>query len=102
VPDNQLIPLAEMIQMLRLELKAARNASLGEEDVRFNLGPIELEFDIGVTKAGEGESGVKFWVLTLGAKGSYEKVQTQHIKLTLNPIGPDKADLNVNTYGELG
>ena len=73
--------------MLRKELSAARGQAKGA-DIAFTVGPIELDLEIGVTKEGEADAGIRFWVISLGAKGSYEKAQIQHLKLTLTPHHP--------------
>jgi len=99
VTEDQ-VPLAGLIKMLRNELSAARDQADGA-DINFTVGPIELDLEIGVTKEGEGDAGIRFWVISLGAKGSYQKVQTQHLKLTLTPHGPGGGDLNVRTTGAL-
>jgi hypothetical protein len=90
--EDDRIPLAEVMERLRAELKTARDVSQ-DDLLKFEVGPIELDFEIGVTKEGSGGAGVRFWVLSLGAKGSYEKLRTQHLKLTLIPkdlASPDK------------
>jgi len=98
--STEWVPLAGMIKSLRAEIQEAHRAGAGEE-ITFHIGPIELDFDIGVTKGGEGDVGIRFWVVSLGAKGSYEKVQTQHIKLTLTPQNSDGTDVSVATAGQV-
>lgn len=92
------VRLASMIMMLRKELSAARGQAKGA-DIAFTVGPIELDLEIGVTKEGEADAGIRFWVISLGAKGSYEKAQIQHLKLTLTPHHPGGGDFEVSTPG---
>jgi hypothetical protein len=99
VPEDW-VPLAGLIRVLRSELSVAHGEGEGA-DISFAVGPIELDLDIGVTKEGGGDAGIRFWVVSLGAKGSYQKVQTQHIKLTLIPQLPDGTDLKVATTGQI-
>ncbi len=89
------IPLAEAIRALRGELVAAVREAEGEE-VRFALGPVELELQLEVSKEAGGEAGIAFWVVTIAGKGSRTEATTHTVKLTLTPVGPSgEADLVV-------
>jgi hypothetical protein len=76
--------LAQAIGALRRELVQAQSAGAGE-DLRFRLGPVEMEFLVEVTREGSGEAGVKFWVVNVGAKGSLARGTTHRLTLTLQP-----------------
>lgn len=97
------VPLAATIQMLRAELGVAVAAGEGE-DLQFALGPVELEFELGITTEGSGEAGIRFWVVTLGADGSRSWERTHRIKLTLTPhrLGDPEGEVTVAGRGELG
>jgi hypothetical protein len=82
------IPLAAAIKELRSELQTAMEQGKDEE-LKFRLGDIELEFHVGVTKEAGGGGGIKFWLVSLEAKGSISTVQTQKITLTLKPETAD-------------
>jgi Trypsin-co-occurring domain 2 len=60
-----MIELAEVIGELRRELQAAMNDGEGEQ-LRFELGPVELEATVAVEKGGGGRAKVRFWVIELG------------------------------------
>ena len=60
--------LADTIAAVRRELSAAQAAGQGQP-VQFRTGPVELEFEVAVTRTGGGQAGVQLWVLTLGGKG---------------------------------
>jgi hypothetical protein len=79
-----MIELSDVIADLRAELDAARRAGAGE-DLRFELGPVELEVSVAVQKDAGGGAKVKFWVVELGADGKVSSTATQRIKLTLHP-----------------
>jgi Trypsin-co-occurring domain 2 len=79
--------LAETIAAVRRELSAAQAAGQGQP-VQFRTGPVELEFEVAVTRSGGGEAGVQLWVLTLGGKGERGQATTQRIKVTLQPVDP--------------
>jgi hypothetical protein len=76
--------VGELLRVLRSELETAITAGEGH-DLAFELGPIELELTVGVTREGTGEAGVKLWAITLGGSQSVGAEQTQRIKLTLAP-----------------
>jgi len=79
--------LADTIAAVRRELSLAQTAGQ-EQPVRFRTGPVELEFDVAVTRSGSGQAGVQLWVLTLGGKGELGHATTQRIKVTLQPVDP--------------
>ena len=79
------VPLAKAIAALRRELVAA--VSEGEDEgVRFALGPIELEFQVEVSSEAGVDAGVRFWVVSLGGRGSRASGATHTVRLTLSPV----------------
>jgi hypothetical protein len=84
------IPLASAIKALRRELVAAVKEA-NDQEVRFALGPIELEFQVEVSREAGGEAGVKFWVVSLGAKGSRMSGTTHTVRLSLSPVRASEA-----------
>ena len=83
--EGGLASLAETIAAVRRELSLAQAAGQGEP-VQFRAGPVELEFEVAVTRTGGGQAGVQIWVLTLGGKLERERANTQRIKVTLHPV----------------
>jgi len=79
------VPLAAAIDALRKELIAALERGAGEE-VRFALGPVELEFQVEMTWAGEADAAVRFWVVSLGGKGTRSSGRTHTVRLSLSPV----------------
>jgi Trypsin-co-occurring domain 2 len=75
------VELAQVIGQLRRELSAAMRDGEGE-DLRFELGPVELELTVAVSKETGPNAKVRFWVVELGADA---KVASQRITLTLDP-----------------
>jgi Trypsin-co-occurring domain 2 len=86
--DSKLPSLADTIAAVRRELSSAQAAGQGQP-VQFRAGPVELEFEVAVTRTGGGQAGVQLWVLTLGGKGELSHATTQRIKLTLQPVDPE-------------
>lgn len=83
--DEPQVPVASFIRALRRELVAA--VTEGEEqEVRFALGPIELELQVEVSSTGAGEAGVRFWVLAIGGKAERTSGRTQTLRLTMTPV----------------
>ncbi|MCA1697661.1 MAG: hypothetical protein LC790_01655 [Actinobacteria bacterium] len=79
------IPLADAIRALRIELQEAVRA--GEnEDLRFALGTIELELEVQAECEGSLETGIKFWLVSLGAKGARSSTSTHTLRLSLTPV----------------
>jgi Trypsin-co-occurring domain 2 len=86
------IPLRDAIRALRAEiLEARRDAST--EGVRFELGPIEMEFQVVARKEIGGEAKLGFHIFvaeaTLGGSGKGADERTQKVKFVLNPIFVD-------------
>jgi Trypsin-co-occurring domain 2 len=83
------IPLRDTIQALRAEIMQAAEAA-STQSVRFELGPIEMEFQVVVKKEGGGEAKLGFHILaadaTLGGSGKLASEGTQKVKFVLNPV----------------
>jgi hypothetical protein len=93
VDDKEaLLPsLADTIAAVRRELDLAQTAGQGQP-FRFRTGPVELEFEVAVTRTGAGQAGVQLWVLTLGGRGELGHATTQRIKVTLQPVNPETGE----------
>ena len=84
-----LVPLGEAIRSLRAELLQAMQDARDEE-LRFALGPVELEFQLtATTEAGAG-GAVRFWVIDASAKGSRANASTHTLRVTLTPVHASK------------
>jgi hypothetical protein len=78
------VGLADAVAALRRELTTAMAAGR-DSDMRFRLGPVEMEFSLEVMRQGGGEAGIMFGVVTVGGKGGVSKASTHRIKLILQP-----------------
>jgi hypothetical protein len=85
VPDRVPIPLAGAIRALRSELQEAIRAGDGEE-LRFALGPVELELQVQAAWEGGGKAGIKFWLVSIGAKGGRSSEATHTLRVSLTPV----------------
>jgi hypothetical protein len=100
------IPIAEAIQTIRREIVKAAKA--GEnEDIKFELGPIELEFQVEIAQERSGTSGVSagfnVWVIEAEVSGEgtvqHSRATTHTVKLTLNPTNAQGGPLQVAETG---
>ena len=89
------VGLAEAIKALRAELGQAMAEGSGQH-IRFRPGPIEMEFQLEVEDQVGAEAGIKFWVVTIGGKGSHTSGTTHRVALSLVPVGPDGKDLEIS------
>ncbi|MGH3247666.1 MAG: trypco2 family protein [Trebonia sp.] len=78
------LDLADVVRALRRELAAATAEADGSE-IRFELGPVELEFLVDVKKEGGVDGGVRFGVVSFGAKGGVASGSGHRLKLVLTP-----------------
>ena len=92
--EAQDIPLADAIKRLRDELVSAAKEG-ADKDVRFRLGPVQLDLEVAATYSGGGEAGVRFYLITLGGKAETSKARTHTIHLELHPLDADGKDLVV-------
>ncbi|AZQ32165.1 hypothetical protein EJ357_00635 [Streptomyces cyaneochromogenes] len=79
-----MIELSDMVRELRAQLTAAVADADGEL-VRFELGPVEVEATVAVTREAGADAKVRLWVVDAGANGKYTQAQTQRIRVTLTP-----------------
>jgi hypothetical protein len=94
--DDEQVELADAIAALREQLGEALRAG-SDEDVRFRLGPVELEFALTVKKDLHAEGGIKFWVISLGAGGGMSHDTVHRVKLVLQPVDVASEDLEVRS-----
>src|SRR5512135_1769855 len=92
---EQWVGLADAIRALRAELTTAMAEGDGES-LRFELGPVEMEFLLEVRREGGVDAGVRFWVISLGGEGSVASGSTHRVTLSLTP-----KDLVVVTPGPI-
>jgi hypothetical protein len=91
--DDAQIPLSSAIRALRRELVDAVKEG-EEQEVKFALGPIELELQVEVSSTGGGEAEIKFWVISLGGKGERTSGRTQTVRISLTPVLGTDGDSN--------
>jgi hypothetical protein len=82
------IELRQALGALRAELSDSIMAAV-DEKLHFEVGTIDLEFQVEVERTAEGSAGVKFWVLELGGKGSRTSTKTHAVTISLKPVSQD-------------
>jgi Trypsin-co-occurring domain 2 len=93
--DANGIPLAAYIRALRSELEAAQREGR-DAQTRFGVGPVEMEFEVAVTREREGHGGLQIWVFELGGAGKKGDASTQKVTLTLTPVDEEGRPLTVS------
>ena len=62
------------------------------EQLRFRLGTVSMEFEVGISHSVGGDAGVRFWVVTAGASGERGSTMSHRILLQLTPLLGGEAD----------
>lgn len=88
--------LASAIARAREELEQARAEGRGKE-VQFQVAEMELEFAVEVSDSAGADAGVRFWVVSLGAKGEVRRGDTNRVRVKLKPITPAGGELAVGS-----
>jgi len=87
--SEHMLPLGEVLQGLREEIVTAMH-SAEDQPVKFELGPIDLEFTVVAKREGGPNGKVKFEVFGFGAElggdAKFSNEKTQKVKLTLSPV----------------
>jgi hypothetical protein len=99
--DGELPSLADTIAAVHRELSLAQAAGQGQP-TRFRAGPVELDFEVAVTRAGGGPAGVRLWVLPLDGKGDRAHAPTQRIKIVWQPLDQETGTAGQVTGGRQG
>jgi hypothetical protein len=81
------ISLGEAVKALRGELARAMTAAEGES-LRFEVGPVEMEFAVTVRREGGGSAGVQLGVVSIGGAGSVSRdvVHRVTVRLTAKDV----------------
>jgi Trypsin-co-occurring domain 2 len=86
--------LTEAICVLREELEQAVSRSDGQQ-IRFLIGPVEMEFHVGVRREGGATGKARFWVLEAGTEGRYARETVQRVSITLQAVDDDGQPIRV-------
>jgi hypothetical protein len=78
------VGLADAVRALRAELNRAIEQGR-DEALRFELGKVEMEFGLEIGKESAGDAGIRFWVVSLGAKHGRTSAATHRVTIELTP-----------------
>lgn len=78
-------PLGMVIDKLRSELAALRDDAKDKE-LKFQVGEIEVELQVGITVDAHGEIGFDCWLYKAAGNVGIERASTQTVKLKLTPV----------------
>ena len=89
------IDLVDAVTALRRELIHAM-ASAEDEAVQFPVDQVMLQFQVGLTKTGEGRAGIRFWVFELGSSVQYARETVQTVTVVLGtPVDADGRPIKI-------
>jgi hypothetical protein len=88
------LQLAEFVDGLRNEFRRAQRGS--EPGIKFEVGPVEVEFSIVTTRETGADAKVRFWVVDAGGKATWTTAQTQRVTLVLTPVGDDGRKVEID------
>jgi hypothetical protein len=78
------VTLVDALDGLRAELaEAVANAQ--DHDILFPVDGVEIEFQVGLTRSGEGKAGLRFWVVELGGSLAHADQSVQTLRVRLGP-----------------
>ena len=83
--DEQVIGLAEAIDLVRAELARAQFEASGQS-IGFDVSSVEVEFGGELRREGRIEGQLRFWVVLGGASDTSARSTTQRIKVTLDAV----------------
>ncbi|WP_223064895.1 trypco2 family protein [Streptomyces sp. IB201691-2A2] len=76
-------------------LRAAMRA--GTQPLRFEVGPIEMDFTVELRRETTGDFGIKAFVIGAGGKRASARTDTHHVHLVLTPQLPDGSKFCIST-----
>ncbi|MGK5638083.1 trypco2 family protein [Streptomyces sp. URMC 126] len=82
------IELAAAVAALRDELTEAAASGSGQE-IRFRVGPIELEFAVEIRQDVRAKAGFRVWVVSGDGEAGAVRGRTHRVKVALTPEGLD-------------
>jgi hypothetical protein len=82
--DFEEIELSAAVRAVREQLAQAALEGAGSA-VRFEVGPIQMEFAVEITREAGASGGVKAWVLSADAETKASRGTTHRVSFTLTP-----------------
>ncbi|MCT9081979.1 trypco2 family protein [Streptomyces fulvoviolaceus] len=89
------LELATAVQLVRDELLRA-SAAAAHENLRFEVGPIGMEFTVELRRDVTVKTGFKAWVVSADAEGKAGRTRTHKVSLTLVPKRSDGTSVEIS------
>lgn len=87
------VPVAEFIDALRAELRAAQKQQ--DPGLQFVVGPVTVEFTVATRRDGGPEGKVRFWLVEAGVSGKIARESMQKMTLSLTPVDEQGRDVKI-------
>jgi Trypsin-co-occurring domain 2 len=91
MPDLDEIRLADAVEAVRNELILAMERA-HDQRVTFQVGAVEMEFTVALTRDAGLNGGINVGVVTIGGKGGLSQQETQKVKVTLTPVDTETGE----------
>ncbi|MEV8097635.1 trypco2 family protein [Kitasatospora sp. NPDC085879] len=88
------IGLADAVDAVREELLEAAARGAGQS-LSFEVGPIEMEFEIELRAEAKAGGKFKAWVVSAETEAGVSRGRTHRVAFTLTPRGADAAKVNI-------
>ena len=95
------LELAAAVATVRDELLSAAS-SAADQDIRFEVGDVTMEFSVEMRKDVRGKFGFTAWVVTAGAEGGVARSDVHKVTLSLRPHASDGKPVEVSQSGRVG
>jgi Trypsin-co-occurring domain 2 len=83
--DDDTVDLADAIRVVRRQLDESMSEGL-DSSVRFELGVVQMEFEVVLTRDTSVDGGIRFGVVSLGGKGGVSQARTHRISVEMQPV----------------
>ncbi|MCX4765074.1 hypothetical protein OG562_29695 [Streptomyces sp. NBC_01275] len=93
MPDE--LELADAVQLVRDELLRA-SAAAADEDLRFEVGPIGMEFTVELRRDVTVKTGFRAWVVSGDVEGKGGRTRTHKVSLSLTPKRADGTSVEIS------
>jgi hypothetical protein len=95
--DGDDATLADAVDVVRAQLaEARRRAADADQDVRFQVGDVTVEFGVELTRQGSGQVGLALGVVTVSIGGGKSHQASHKITINLTPHAADGTNIDIS------
>ncbi|MFI5527528.1 trypco2 family protein [Kitasatospora sp. NPDC051853] len=91
------VPLADAVAAVRDELLEAAARAGDDPQVVFEVGPLELEFEVELRADAKAKAGFKLWAVGAETEAGLSRGRTHRVSFTLTPKRPDGRTVHVSS-----